>query len=1122
MPRFLLLLICLPLHLLLAQRPQPLSPAINSAYEEREPTPSPDGRWLYFWRRSFPENRGGPFDPGDIWVAPRLGDAWGTPLHPRAPLNGKGHDFVWQVSPDGDTLWMMHTLPGVNDDGLSYSVRDARGRWSSPRRLRIADFRYRGTVKDFFLGPGRLLFLTHTDTLRGYGGSDLYLAVPLNDTAWSRPVNLGEVINTPGDEDAPFLAPDGRTLYFNSNGRGGYGDHDIYAAYRLDYTYRRWSEPVNLGPSVNGPGYDFDFFTSADGNTAYWASEVGSPANTDLFRLDINTCQVDIYPGQDTTLCQGQALRLSSGYVRGRDLSYQWLRDGVPIDGAQEATLSTQRSGAYQLVRSRYGCRDTSAATQVRFVLPPEAAIQAPASVLCAEGQMPLRAQPDDATSYQWQFNGRDLPEANGSTYPASVPGTYTLRVAYGGCATTSAPLTLTRLDEPEVRADSDPEGEVPILPQWLWNNRLTSPRGETHVEALAINQQAQVFVLTSHLRGRQVEDEITVFRKQGLTQTSFGVGRRETDAPRLLATLPNGDLVMADPERYLTCYTPSGRMRWTKGQSMPGLVGLAVDELGYLYAAAWLEEDLLLDGQEVLLPKRGGMMLAKYAPDGDLAWVRAFPIDGEVRDISPALQVDAAGHVYLAGSLELIANFGPPQVVRATPGKRNYFLASFDPNGETRWATKFGADRGRDGVRAFYTDRHGISFVGIGQSFWRVNAEGRPVWAGALQGTGGESLQALAIGAARKDGYIYGLTEGGRYFLTKHNRLDRQTVIWEGKFSGKDERHPLALAADQAGHVYLSGLSEGNLPGTAFDLTSDRAAFLLKYGPPANQFERKPVELCDRGRAELLTLDEPGLRYQWFRDGAPLAGATQARLWVSEPGTYQVRIITPDCNRLSPPRQVTDCGQDPGARPPQLVDESQPPPREATPPSDDPYSFDGYASNNLVLLLDVSASMNEPNKLPVLKDAFLQLITHMRAEDQVSIVTYAGGVKVLLSGVPATDQQRINRAIERLSGSGGTKGKRGLKKAYKLADRHFIAGGNNRIIMATDGYFDVDKLYRLADRIADDNINLSVFSFGKLFDRQVVELERLADEGRGNYENITRTNVAEALLREAKAVRRE
>ena len=185
-----------------------------------------------------------------------------------------------------------------------------------------------------------------------------------------------------------------------------------------------------------------------------------------------------------------------------------------------------------------------------------------------------------------------------------------------------------------------------------------------------------------------------------------------------------------------------------------------------------------------------------------------------------------------------------------------------------------------------------------------------------------------------------------------------------------------------------------------------------------------------------------------------------------------------------------------------------------------DPYSFEGVAKNNLILLLDVSASMQKPGRLPLLKKAFVKLLQHMRAEDRISIIVYSGEAKIILSGVSALQRNHIEREISKLRSGGATKGKGALRKAYKIAQDNFIGAGNNRIIMATDGYFEIPDLYNIASRSGEKNITLSVFSFGKLPDRKIVQLEMLAEKGGGNYAGITSANIDAALLKEAKAVR--
>lgn len=186
-----------------------------------------------------------------------------------------------------------------------------------------------------------------------------------------------------------------------------------------------------------------------------------------------------------------------------------------------------------------------------------------------------------------------------------------------------------------------------------------------------------------------------------------------------------------------------------------------------------------------------------------------------------------------------------------------------------------------------------------------------------------------------------------------------------------------------------------------------------------------------------------------------------------------------------------------------------------------DPYDFSTVARNNLILLLDVSASMRKPDRLPVLKASFEKLLTHMRAEDRISVVAYANDAEIVVNGVSAIQREYILNSIDRLGGSGGTKGKTALKKAYKLAQENFIGGGNNRIILATDGYFEIDDLFNIAEKLAEKDIVLSVFSFGIISQARQKALRELAEKGSGNYANISQENIDEALLKEAKAVRR-
>jgi Ca-activated chloride channel family protein len=172
---------------------------------------------------------------------------------------------------------------------------------------------------------------------------------------------------------------------------------------------------------------------------------------------------------------------------------------------------------------------------------------------------------------------------------------------------------------------------------------------------------------------------------------------------------------------------------------------------------------------------------------------------------------------------------------------------------------------------------------------------------------------------------------------------------------------------------------------------------------------------------------------------------------------------------------------------------------------------------SNLVFLIDVSGSMDEPDKLPLLKNAFSQLIEMLGEDDKVSIVVYAGSSGVVLDGVRGNEKRILLNAIENLSAGGSTGGAEGIERAYQLAKENFIPKGNNRVILATDGDFNVGpasvgELEAIIEEKRDDNIFLSVIGFGSgnLKDNK---MEVLADKGNGNYSYIDTPREAKKVL---------
>lgn len=168
---------------------------------------------------------------------------------------------------------------------------------------------------------------------------------------------------------------------------------------------------------------------------------------------------------------------------------------------------------------------------------------------------------------------------------------------------------------------------------------------------------------------------------------------------------------------------------------------------------------------------------------------------------------------------------------------------------------------------------------------------------------------------------------------------------------------------------------------------------------------------------------------------------------------------------------------------------------------------------SNLVFLIDVSGSMGQKNKLPLLKKSFNILINNLQPEDRISIVVYASDTGVKLNGATGDEKEKIKDEIEKLGASGYTSGGKGIKDAYRLAQKHFIENGNNRVILATDGDFNVGvssdaNLVRLIEKKREEGVFLSVLGFG-MGNYKDAKMEKLSNAGNGNYAYID--NILEA-----------
>ena len=172
---------------------------------------------------------------------------------------------------------------------------------------------------------------------------------------------------------------------------------------------------------------------------------------------------------------------------------------------------------------------------------------------------------------------------------------------------------------------------------------------------------------------------------------------------------------------------------------------------------------------------------------------------------------------------------------------------------------------------------------------------------------------------------------------------------------------------------------------------------------------------------------------------------------------------------------------------------------------------------SNIVFLIDVSGSMDEENKLPLLKSSFKMLLGQLRPDDKIAIVTYANGTKVALPSTSVKDKEKIIKVLDNLYASGGTSGGKGIQLAYEQAQKSFIKNGNNRIILATDGDFNIGinnttDLEKFIEKQRESGIYMSVLGFGMGNYRDDMA-ETIADKGNGNYAYIDNITEAKKVL---------
>lgn len=342
--------------------PAKLNENINSAAEESMPVFSEDSLILYFVRTFDEENRGGEIDQ-DIWFSKKGSNGQYGKSERLTTLNNKLNNAVYGVNSKGDTIYLLNSYDGKKgkDRGIAIAQKKG-GKWQQPNAFRIPTFQVQGDFVNYYVSNDERIILASYAGPDSKGEEDLFVLRKTAAQSWSSPINLGSVINSSGFEISPYMSKNLDTLYFSSNGHGGFGDADIFYSVRLDDSWTNWSKPINLGEKINSPKFDA-YLIFADGQF-YWSSN-RSGEKSDLYysrRLAPPPIQLTAKAIVVNDLVNGNSIDLTAD-GGGGNLHYAWSNGDTVQDPQKLAP------GFYAVtVTDDFGQKAT---TEVEIKIPP-------------------------------------------------------------------------------------------------------------------------------------------------------------------------------------------------------------------------------------------------------------------------------------------------------------------------------------------------------------------------------------------------------------------------------------------------------------------------------------------------------------------------------------------------------------------------------------------------------------------------------------------------------------------------------------------------------------------------------------------------------------------------------
>ena len=317
-----------------------LGKAINSPYNDINPIITLDGKKLFFNRREMPDNIGGKTDEGDIWYSELKDDnTWSAAINMGTPINTATANNLSAVSQDNNSLYIAKRddidLYQNSETGWT-RVGPLGMEHSNESHYFVATLAANGKAILFAAKNKQNLFYREADE------RDLYVSLKDDTGKWGAPINLGPVINTDQNDDTPFLASDGKTLYFASEGHPGFGKHDIFMSKRLDDTWTKWSTPVNLGPNINTFRFDAYYTIPASGDYAYLCTSTEGEGLSDIVRINLK----EIPKPDPVVLVLGTVLNAKTNKPIVADIVFEDLTRG----NQQGEATSNKKTGEYRVV----------------------------------------------------------------------------------------------------------------------------------------------------------------------------------------------------------------------------------------------------------------------------------------------------------------------------------------------------------------------------------------------------------------------------------------------------------------------------------------------------------------------------------------------------------------------------------------------------------------------------------------------------------------------------------------------------------------------------------------------------------------------------------------------------